>query len=116
MRMLPLEASGSQLCTDGHKGYVGLGRAYRHDTVNHSAKEFVNGMAHANGMESVWAVLKCGYNGIYHSWSRKHCWAYVDEFSFRLNEGYCQRDTQERLNSLFSQMGGKTLTYRELTG
>ncbi len=76
------------------------------ETVNHSAKEFVNGMAHTNGIESVWAVLKRGYNGIYHNWSRKHCQAYVDEFSFRLNEGCCERDTQERLDSLFSRMTG----------
>ncbi len=108
--------TGSQLFTDDHKGYIGIERAYQHDTVNHSAKEFVNGMAHTNGIESVWAVLKRGFNGIYHNWSRKHCRAYVDEFSFRLNEGCCERDTQDRLNSLFSQMDGKTLTYRELTG
>ena len=40
---------------------------YRHGTVKHSAKEFVNGMAHTNGIESVWSVLKRGYNGIYHN-------------------------------------------------
>ena len=34
--------------------------------VNHSAKEHVNGMAHTNGIESVWAVLKRGYSGVYH--------------------------------------------------
>lgn len=26
--------------------------------VKYSVKEFVNGMAHTNGIESVWAVLK----------------------------------------------------------
>jgi len=31
---------------------------FDHKTVNHSAKLFVDGMAHTNSIESVWAVLK----------------------------------------------------------
>ena len=69
---------------------------------------------HTNGIESVWAVLKRGYNGIYHNWSKKHCQAYVDEFVFRLNDGNCQEDTQDRLDNLFRKMTGKTITYKEL--
>ncbi len=106
---------GSTLYTDDHGGYSGLdGLLYNHTSVKHSAKEYVNGMAHTNGIESVWAVLKRGYNGVYHNWSRKHCRKYVDEFSFRLNEGNCERDTQDRLDDLFRAMVGKTITYEEL--
>lgn len=65
--------------------------------------------------ESVWAVLKRGYNGIYHNWSRKHMTRYINEFSFRLNEGSCAIDTQDWLDSLFSAMAGKTIAYKELT-
>ncbi len=83
--------------------------------MNHSAKEFVNGMVHTNGIESVWAVLKRGYNGTYHNWSKKHCYRYVDEFSFRLNEGNCERGRQDRLDDLSHSMAGKTITYKELT-
>ncbi len=109
-------SAGSQLYTDVHRGYVGLDRvAYCHETVKHSAKEYVNGMAHTNGIESVWAVLKRGYNGVCHNWSRKHCQQYVNEFAFRLNEGNCEVDTQDRLDALFSRMSGKTITYEELT-
>ncbi len=72
-------------------------------------------MAHTNGIESVWAVLKRGYNGVYHNWTRKHCHRYVNEFSFRLNEGNCQRDTKDRLDDLFRSMVGKTITYESLT-
>lgn len=57
--------------TDDHRGYTGI-KGYYHNTVKHSAKEYVNGMVHTNGIESVWAVLKRGYNGIYHNWSVKH--------------------------------------------
>ncbi|ORU94428.1 MAG: hypothetical protein A6F72_08790 [Cycloclasticus sp. symbiont of Poecilosclerida sp. N] len=51
---------GSTVYTDGHRSYLGL-QGYKHSTVNHSAKECVDGMAHTNGIESVWAVLKRGY-------------------------------------------------------
>ena len=44
-------------------------QSYEHKTVCHSAKKFVDGMAHTNGVESVWAVLKRGFYGIYHSFS-----------------------------------------------
>ena len=104
---------GSTVYTDEHRGYLGL-EGYSHQTVKHSAKQYVNGMAHTNGIESVWAVIKRGYNGIYHNWSKKHMHRYINEFTFRLNEGNVQIDTQDRLDSLFSSMGGKTITYVEL--
>lgn len=107
-------APGSTVYTDEHRAYLGLGEEYRHKSVNHSAKEFVNAMAHTNGIDSVWAVLKRGFNGTYHKWSVKHCRRYVDEFTFRLNEGNCQVDTQDRLDSLFRNMGNKKVTYQEL--
>lgn len=103
---------GLTICTDDNPSYNGV--AHRHRTVNHSAKEFVNGMAHTNGIESVWAVLERRFNGVYHNWSRKHCRQYVNEFTFRLNEGNCERDTQDRLDDLFKAMVGKTITRKEL--
>ena len=109
---------GSMLYTDENRGYVHLGGKYggeyEHERVRHSAKEFVNGMAHTNGIESVWAVLKRGFNGVYHNWSKKHCHAYVDEFTFRLNEGNCEIDTEDRLTSLFNAMVGKKITFKKL--
>ncbi len=72
--------------TDEHKGYIGLDwYGYTHETVNHSAKQYVDGMAHTNGIESFWALLKRGVYGIFHSISKKHLQRYVNEFSFRLN-------------------------------
>ena len=106
---------GSTVVTDDHKGYLGIAKTYEHKSVNHSAKEFVNGMAHTNGIESVWAVMKRGYNGIYHNWSKKHMRAYINEFAFRLNEGNCKIDTEDRLESLFGAMAGKTITFERLT-
>jgi transposase-like protein len=103
---------GSTFYTDEAGCYEGI--AHRHQTVNHSAKEHVNGTAHTNGIESVWAVLKRGFNGVYHHWSKKRCRNHVNEFAFRLNEGNCERDTQDRLDDLFRSMVGKTVTYDEL--
>ena len=108
-------SAGSQLYTDEHRGYVGLnGNLYQHQSVKHSAKEYVNGMAHTNGIESVWAVLKRGYNGTFHNISTKHLARYVDEFAFRLNEGNVEVDTIDRMDAMAKAVGGKRITYREL--
>ena len=84
---------GSQLYTDDHHGYCGLdGVLYQYKSVKHSAREYINGMVYTNGIESVWAVLKRGYNGVYHNWSVKHCRSYVNEFAFRLNKENCNKE------------------------
>ena len=106
---------GSTVYTDEHRSYQDLNVVYDHGTINHSVKEFVNGMAHTNGVESVWAVLKRGYNGIYHHWDMKHMTRYINEFVFRLNDGSCAIDTEKRLDALFNQMVGTTITYKQLT-
>ena len=108
--------SGSTVYTDEHAAYQNLGVWYEHGTVKHSVREYVNGMAHTNGIESVWAVLKRGYNGVYHQWSAKHMARYVNEFTFRLNEGNVKRHTMERLDSLIDGAIGKRLTYKQLVG
>ena len=72
-------------------------------------------MAHTNGIESVWAVLKRGLHGTYHHVSVKHLGKYVDEFTFRLNEGNVKIHTMKRLESLVKGAVGKRLTYAELT-
>ena len=42
---------GSTIYTDENSAYDGV--AHRHKSVNHSAKEWVRGMAHTNGIEIV---------------------------------------------------------------
>ena len=104
--------AGSIIYTDDHPSYKGAYR--RHRVVNHSAKQYVNGMTPTNGIESVWALLKRGYNGTYHNWSMQHCGRYVNEFAFRLNEGNCERDTIDRLAEMVSASVGKRRTYQKL--
>ena len=55
------------------------------------------------------------FNDIYKNWSKEHCRAYVDEFTFRLTEGNCVIDTEDKLASLFQAMVGRKITYEELT-
>lgn len=104
----------SVLFTDEHKAYKGM-EQYAHKSVNHSAKQFVQDMAHTNSIESVWAVLKRGFYGVYHSFSTKHLQRYVDEFTFRLNEGNVKNHTMQRIDALLGRVVGARITYRELT-
>lgn len=107
---------GSTLMTDEHAAYNDLeGLFFRQERVNHSAGEYVKGMASTNGIESVWAVLKRGVNGVYHHVSKKHLGRYVDEFAFRLNDGKVSRHTLERLDSFIDAIAGKRITWKELT-
>ena len=103
----------STICTDELKGYYNMDN-YTHLKVNHSAKEFVNGMASVNGVESFWALLKRGYHGTYHNFSTKHLSRYVNEFVFRQNEGNCKTDTVDRIKSLCMLSKGKYLSYKSL--
>jgi hypothetical protein len=68
-----------------------------------------------NGIESVWAVLKRGLHGVYHHASKKHLARYVDEFTFRLNDGNVKIHTLGRLNSFVAATAQKRLTYERLT-
>ena len=106
---------GTTICTDEHAAYRGMPE-YAHQVVNHSAKQFVDGMAHTNGIESVWAVLKRGFYGVYHQFSVKHLQRYVDEFAFRLNGGNVKICTLDRIDALLRKTNGKRLTYSNLTG
>ena len=106
---------GSTLYTDDHGAYRGLDMSdYDHHVVNHSAKQYVNGMAHTNGIESVWSVLKRSLHGTWHHVSIKHLQRYINEASFRLNEGNCQIDTLDRMRALAVGMTDKRISYREL--
>ena len=81
--------------------------------VKHSVKEYVREEAHTNGVESVWAALKRGYQGIYHKMSSKHLDRYVREFAGRHN--LRPEDTLEQMSTIAKRMGPKRLPYRKLT-
>jgi transposase-like protein len=109
-------ALGSTLHTDEHSAYSGIGPLFfTHETVNHKAHEYVRDGVTTNSIESVWAVLKRGLHGVYHQVSEKHLARYVDEFTFRLNDGNVGRHTLARLDSFVDATVGRRITYRQLT-
>jgi len=102
--------SGATVYTDEHSSYVGI--PYHHMAVSHSAREYVNGMAHTNGIESFWALLKRGYHGVYHYMSVKHLPRYINEFSNRQNTK--DLSTMDFIAATVENISGKRLTYKEL--
>ncbi len=106
---------GSEIHTDEHLSYQGLGHYYIHEMVNHSAGEYSFNGVTTNSMESVWAVMKRGIHGVYHHASTKHLSRYVDEFTFRLNDGNVKRHTLARLDSFIASVVGRRITYASLT-
>jgi transposase-like protein len=106
---------GAMIHTDEGSMYRDLRKRYARAVINHSAGEYSKDGVTTNGVESVWSVLKRGVYGTFHHVSDKHLGRYVDEFSFRLNEGDVKRHTLERLASLASACVGQShLTYAEL--
>ena len=101
---------GATVYTDDHGGYQGM--PFEHETVRHSISEYVNGMAHTNGIESFWALLKRGYHGTYHHMSEKHINRYVGEFSGRHNDR--SKDTLDQMQAIVRGLVGKRLQYRDL--
>ena len=106
-------APDSILMTDELIAYQALDNYFEHYSVNHSAKQFVNEMAHTNGIENFWSHLKRGIDGIYHQISKEHLQAYIDEFLLRFNTRKLQ--TQGRFDLVLSGVAGKRLTYKKLT-
>lgn len=96
--------------TDEARAYSGLARP--HETVKHSVGEYVREMAHTNGVESFWALLKRGYHGTYHHMSPKHLERYVAEFEGRHNSR--DFDTAEQMAAIVRGAEGKRLQYKAL--
>lgn len=78
----------------------------RHDADHGLARQRAKDRGHPHS---------CGLHGVYHHASEKHLARYVNEFTFRLNDGDVKRHTLERLASLVSASFGLRITYKDLT-
>lgn len=74
------------IITDEYRSYNILKKmGYKHNTINHSEEQGVNGINHVNTIEGFWSQLKRFINGTFHCVSPKYLQSYVDEFVYRYN-------------------------------
>jgi transposase-like protein len=108
---------GSTVYTDNLMSYLGLPEHFAHKFIDH-AERYVDGKVHTNGMENFWSLLKRGLKGTYISVEPFHLFRYLDEQTWRYNnratEGNPVNDG-DRFQIALSQIGGKRLTYAEVT-
>ena len=86
---------------------------FDHKSVNHSAREYVRGDAHTNGIESFCSMLKRAHKGAFHKMSPKHLDRYVREFAAKHN--LRDLDTLDIMGAVVTGMDGKRLKYDKLT-
>ena len=97
--------------TDDFNGYLGLKNP--HETVNHSAHEYVRDGIGTQGIESAWSMMKRGHKGTYHKMSPKHMDRYVSEFSGRHN--IREMHTLSQMALVVFRLENKRLKYKDLT-
>jgi len=103
---------GTTLMTDEYAGYQKVGKLYKHNSVNHSKLEYVEGLTHTNSIENFWSLFKRGLVGSFHKVSEKHLDRYLDEFTYRFNG---REDEQLFQNTLRNMVKGEILTFEKLT-
>ena len=96
--------------TDDAAAYEGIPNP--HETVKHSVSEYVKGMAHTNGIESAWSMLKRAHKGTFHKISPKHLQRYVNEFAGKHN--IRESDTLCQMRDTVARLVGRNLLYRDL--
>ena len=106
----------SRLMTDEAPYYPAIGALFAgHESVNHSADEWVRGAAHTNTLEGFFALFKRGMRGVYQHCGEKHLHRYLAEFDFRYNNrvalGFSDADRAEQA---LTGIVGKRLMYRDL--
>ena len=103
--------SDARVYTDDGSGYRNM-PFFDHETVNHSAGEYVRGDAGTQGMESFWSLLKRAHTGTFHKISPKHLDRYVAEFAGRHNDRHS--GTEQQMRNLVEGMSGRRLRYPDL--
>ena len=70
---------------------------YRHETVEHGAKEYARGDVHVNGLEAFWSMLKRSIRGTHIHVSPKYLSVYLGEFEYRYNR-------RKRAGTMFAEL------------
>jgi hypothetical protein len=111
-------AHESRLHTDESRLYTEVGQTFAtHETVKHSAGEYVRVDVHINSAEGFFSIFKRGMRGIYQHCAEKHLHRYLAEYDFRYNHrirlGF---DDAERALLAIRGAGSKRLMYRQPNG
>jgi transposase-like protein len=103
----------SRFMTDESGTYAGLGWNFKsHQTVMHTAKEYVRGEVYTNTIEGYFSILKRGIYGVYQHVSEAHLNRYLNEFDFRYsNRERLGVDDVARADLALEGVKGKRLTY-----
>lgn len=103
---------GARVYTDSATSYGDLSRRFVHSMVDHSAKEWVRGRTHTNGVENFWSLLKRALKGTWTHVAAFHLHRYCHEQAWR----YGNRDVHDgvRFERVLSRVVGRRLTYRRL--
>ena len=101
---------GAVVYTDDAAAYEGIPNP--HESVKHSVNEYVRGMAHTNGIESFWSMLKRAHKGTFHKISPKHLDRYVQEFAGKHNVR--ESGTLAQMRDTVAGLVGRNLLYRDL--
>jgi transposase-like protein len=111
-------ARESRLHTDESRLYTKAGAEFAdHETVNHSAKEYVRGDVHTNSAEGYFSIFKRGMRGIYQHCREKHLHRYLAEYDFRYNHRVALGvDDAARMLAAVRSAAGKRLTYQQPYG
>jgi transposase-like protein len=104
----------SRLHTDESRLYTVLGAEFaKHETVRHTAGEYVRGDVHTNTVEGYFSIFKRGMKGIYQHCGEAHLHRYLAEFDFRYNNRIALGiDDAARADAALKGIKGKRLTYR----
>lgn len=79
-------SSTARIYSDELAAYTNLPKyGYEHDSVTHSAGQYVKGEVHTQNIDNIWSHLKRGIYGVYRVVSPKYLQSYADEYSFRYN-------------------------------
>jgi hypothetical protein len=121
-------ARESRLMSDESRLYTEVGAEFAgHETVTHSAGEYVRGDAHTNTVEGFFGLFKRGMRGIYQRCRERHLHRYLAEFEFRYNYRVALgvNDSErtvammesirgkERTVAMMESIRGKRLLYRD---
>lgn len=102
------------ILTDELPAYKSAVGNIKHETVNHSHKEYVRPGTdiHTNTVESAFSLLKRGIIGSWHKISAKHLAAYLAEMEFRFNR---RKNANLFLDTLRHMITAPALTFEKLT-